>query len=115
MTESDMTVPFVLGLISGIFLLILGILSVIYGAMLASVPLVGGLGGIVLLFGTLETISGILVLVGSILVRNPDKAKVGSILILVFGILGFVNGNLGLIVFPILAIVGGALGLSKSK
>ncbi len=116
MADNDMTVPFVLGLISGIFLLVINVLITIAGAILSSLPfgMFGG-GPLFIVLGIWGIVVGILLLVGSLLMRNPDNAKVGSILVLIFGILAFFTPGLGLLVFPILAIVGGALGLSKAK
>ena len=112
----DMTVPMILGLIAGIFVLIINILVVAAGALVSSVPLAGkAVGGIVMAMGVWGLVVGILLIVGSMLMRNPAQAKMGSILVLIFGILAFFTSGFGLVIFPILAIVGGALGLSKSK
>ena len=113
----DMTTPFVLGLIGGIVILIVGILVTIAGAVIGSrVPLFGGaVGGIFAALGIWGLIDGVLIVVGSIFMRDPAKAKLGAILTLIFGILGFFTVGYGLVFAPILAIVGGALGISKSK
>ncbi|HIK00511.1 TPA: hypothetical protein H1016_03155, partial [archaeon] len=64
-----------------------------------------------------ELILAIIIIVGSIMMRNPDKAKAGSILVLVLAIISLINFTafFGGVIGPILAIVGGALGLSKAK
>jgi Na+-driven multidrug efflux pump len=55
---------------------------------------------------------GIIVLVGAILMRKPEKAKIGAILVLIFSILSIVIGG-GFVIGMILGIIGGALGLKK--
>lgn len=107
--KEEMTVPFILGLVAGIFVLIVNVFVTIAGA---AIPLLGGMLAAVGIWGIID---GILLIVGSILMRNPAQAKIGSILVLIFGILAFFTAGFGFIVFPILAIVGGALGISKSK
>ena len=119
MANKDMTAPFVLGLIGGIIILVI---SLIVGLFMAAVggaigSLVGSAGAgaaIGSLMGLWGIIVGVLIIVGSVLMRG-NNAKAGAIITLIFGILAFFTPGMGIIVGPILAIVGGALGLSKAK
>lgn len=128
MADENMTVPFVLGLIGGIWVLLVGIYA-IWVAHIASqiIGFAGALSGGTaaasaasgLLYGgaITEVILAIVIIVGSILLRMPEKAKMGSIIVLICAIISLVNifGYLGGLIGPILAIVGGALGISRSK
>jgi len=117
--EGKSSAPFILSLIGGIFILLGGIGMALLGSALA---MFGGLapvgGGVVTALGAGMAIAGILpgvvVLIGAILMRNPSKAKIGAILVLVFSIISFFTSLAGgLFVGMILGIIGGALGLKK--
>lgn len=119
MAKNDMTAPFVLGLIGGILILIVGLIASIAGAVLGGIAggLIGagGLGAAIgAAVGIWGIIVGILIIIGSVMMRGKN-AKAGSVLTLIFGILGFFTPALGLVIGPILAIVGGAIGISKAK
>ena len=128
MADDNMTAPFVLGLIGGIWVVIVGIVAIWIAHLASQVATIGGLltgqqaatsaASSVLYGGAIaELVLGIVILVGSILLRTPEKAKMGSIIVLICAIISLVNifGYLGGIIGPILAIVGGALGISRSK
>ncbi len=112
MTSGDTTITFVLGLISAIFILIISIIFIIGG--IVALPMSGGGSIFALGWGVFGIVDAILLLVGSLMVRNPANAKSGAILVLIFGILGFFTPLFGIIIFPILSIVGGALGLGSA-
>jgi uncharacterized protein involved in cysteine biosynthesis len=119
MANNDMTAPFVLSLIGGIIVLVIslivGLVMAVFGGAIGSLFGSAGAGAAIgSLMGLWGLIVGVLIIVGSVLMRGA-KAKVGAILTLIFGILAFFTPGMGIIVGPILAIVGGALGLSKAK
>jgi hypothetical protein len=117
--NDNMTAPFVLGLIGGIMILIISLIAGLamaamggaIGSLLGAAGAGAAIGSLVGLWGI---IVGILIIVGSVLMRGKN-AKAGAILTLIFGILGFFTPGMGIIVGPILAIVGGALGISKAR
>jgi hypothetical protein len=117
--NDNMTAPFVLGLIGGIIVLIISVLVGLVmaafggaiGSLLGSAGTGAAIGSLVGLWGM---IVGIVIIIGSVLMRG-NNAKAGAILTLIFGILAFFTPGMGIIVGPILAIVGGALGISKSR
>ncbi|HIJ99189.1 TPA: hypothetical protein H1005_04550 [archaeon] len=122
----EMTVPFILGLIGGIFVVLASIAGLwlayaaskfvgAFGALAGQST--AGITAIVFIGPIVELILAIIIIVGSIMMRNPDKAKAGSILVLVLAIISLINFTafFGGVIGPILAIVGGALGLSKAK
>ena len=110
----EMTTPMVLGIIGGILILIMSLVTGIWVATLGSV--FGPFGAAFTTFGLAMAIlgfaAGLIILIGSFLMQGP-RAKTGSILVLIFGILGFFTPAAGIVIGPILAILGGALGLSK--
>lgn len=110
--------PFTLSIIGGILILLNGITLALFGS------LVGGIGGMVpggealMAIGAMMYIPlvlGIVIIIGTIMMRNPEKAKIGSILVLILSIISLVTviGS-GFIIGAILGIIGGALGLKNS-
>ncbi len=132
MAEKDMSVPFALSLAGGIITLI-GSLAVgawsIFLATLASgigrAATALGVGGVGTGFGIIAgmiiarlvigLIISILIIVGAIAMKKPKKARLWSILVLIFSIIGFFGPGWGLIIGPVLGIIGGAIGISHSK
>ena len=118
MATKDMGIPFGLGLASGIIILIvsiiLGLIIAVLGA--AATFFVGGIGaalGIGLMIWGI--IVGILIIFGSLMMKDPKKARTGSILVLIFAILGFFTPGAGFYIAPILGIIGGALGIARTQ
>jgi hypothetical protein len=112
------TAAFVLSLIGGIFILlfgiIFGIIPFLFGAVIAAIPGIGGIGGIIIVLGLLGIIYGILVIIGAALIYTGDKGKVkiGGILVLLFSILSIFSPAFGgIIIGFILGLVGGILAL----
>jgi hypothetical protein len=109
--------PFILSLIGGIFILINGVLIAALGgiitAMSSAVPgMEGILGATGIVMAVVGLALGVLVIVGTVLMRNPAKAKMGAILVIVFSLISLVIGG-GFLIGTILGVIGGALGLKK--
>ncbi len=103
------TAAFVLGLIGGIFILILAlIITAVGGALTGLVP--GG--GFVLIFGVFGLVCAILVILGSVMLYNkPETHTMWGVIVLLFSIFGFASGG-GFFIGSILGIIGGALGIA---
>ncbi|MEM3990098.1 MAG: hypothetical protein QW479_06865 [Desulfurococcaceae archaeon] len=113
------TAAFVLSLISGIFIIIGGLVAAVISAVISEafgvIPGLGRLGGLIIILGVLGFVFGIIVIVGAIMINSgvPEKVKTGSIIVLVFSILSlFVGGTGGFIIGFILGLIGGILGLT---
>jgi hypothetical protein len=115
--EKKSSAPFILSLIGGILILITGIilaaLATLITAILGSMAIPGTEGiftaGMMLY---VPLLLGIVVMVGAVLMRNPAKAKIGGILVLICSIVSLLTivGS-GFFIGAILGIIGGALGL----
>ena len=109
------TVAFVLSLIAGICYLVVGILFALAGAVVGGVPgsLVPGLGAVFLVILSIGLISGVLMVVGAVAMRSTDRSRVrtGSVLVLIFTLVGLLFTAGGLIVGFILGIAGSIMGL----
>jgi len=109
------TAAFVLSLIGGICYLVVGILLASASAVLGSVAgsLVPGLGGVFVVFLSVGLVSGLLMLVGALRMRSNDKSRVrtGSVLVLVFTLVGALFTAGGLIVGFFLGVAGSIMGL----
>jgi len=113
------TAAFVLSLVSGIFIIIGGLVAAVISAVISGafgvIPGLGRLGGLIIILGVLGFVFGIIVIVGAIMINSgvPEKVKTGSIIVLVFSILSlFVGGTGGFIIGFILGLIGGILGLT---
>jgi len=113
------TAAFVLSLISGILILLGGIvgaiIGIIGGAAISIIPGFGWLGGLIIILGFLGLIFGIIVIIGAVMINSGEKDKVrtGSLLVLIFSILSlFVGGTGGFVIGFILGLVGSILGLT---
>ncbi len=106
------TAAMVLSIIGGIFYLLIGIILVGLGAVLGS--FIGGLGIGVAAIGGIGLVSGIIIIVGAAIMNTSDKSKVrmGSILVLVFTLIGAVFTFGGVVIGFILALIGSVLGLT---
>ncbi|MBS7639876.1 MAG: zinc ribbon domain-containing protein [Candidatus Bathyarchaeia archaeon] len=116
------TAAFVLSLLGGIFILLGGVLYAVIGAYCGALigalePIAPGatwIGAWIFILMALGVIFGIIVIVGSIMIyqAEPNKVKIGSILVIVFSILSlFVAGYGGFFIGLILGLIGGILGL----
>ena len=110
------TAAFVLSLIAGVLIVICGlgyaVLGAICGSLASMAPGGGGAGAAIFIYMALGLISGVIVIVGAVMINKaePDKVKKGSILVVVFSIVSLVSGG-GFYIGTILGIIGGVLGL----
>ena len=101
------TTAFVLALIGGVFILLGGLLVLAIGAFLA----VFGFG-FSLVFGVIGMASGILVILGAVMMYvQPRQHVAWGIIVLVFSILSVLGALAGFVVGLVLGIIGGALGI----
>ncbi len=111
------TAAFVLSLIGGIIYLIVGLLVA------AAAAFIGGMAGLagygfagmaVAVVGAVGLISGILMVVGAAMMNSSDTSRVrtGSILVLVFLLIGALFTVGGFVIGFVLALVGSILGLT---
>ena len=105
--EQKPTTAFVLALIGGVFILLGGLLVLAIGAFLA----VFGFG-FSLVFGVVGMASGILVILGAVMMYvQPRQHVAWGIIVLVFSILSVLGAVAGFVVGLVLGIIGGALGI----
>ena len=98
---------YALGMVGGVITLVVGILIAFLGAALTFF-----LAGIGAVLGAWGIIAGILMIVGSMMLKGKNH-KNGSLLLLVFSILGLITMQ-GLLVGPILGLIGSIFALSKT-
>ena len=113
------TAAFVLSLIGGILYLLFGLLVAAASAFIGSIAGLAGLGvsgATIALIGSIGLISGILMIVGAAMINSSNKSRVrmGSILVLVFALVGALFTFGGLVIGFIMALVGSILGLTWS-
>jgi hypothetical protein len=115
------TAGFALSLISGVLVLLNGMLLIVIATRLQDFLNDVGMSDLprsvlgetfLTAIGAVGLAFGVLILIGSYLIYTPGKETLGGILVLVFGMLSIFTGG-GLIVGMILGIIGGALGLAK--
>ena len=127
MAENDYTqISMILAIISailiivGAFLVILAATAVRIYAHPTGVPQTDvayelmveeGLGAMMIVMGVIGIISGAMVLIGGILIKNPQKRVVGSVLVLVFAIVSIFGGGGLFFIGTILGVIAGILGL----
>ncbi len=117
------TAAFVLSLISGILVLLTGILMLVAAGLISSLG--GGhmpgvpyplelIGSLITVIGVVGLIFGILILVGATMIYSgePSKVRIGSILVLIFSILSLLTVGGGFLIGFILGLIGGILGLT---
>jgi hypothetical protein len=105
-------IAMILAIISAISFIMAGVLLF---TVTSAVEAYYGVGGMITMLAILSIISGVVVLIGGMMIKKPSTRMVGSILALVFGIVGFFGGGGLLLTGTILGIVAGVLGLvSKS-
>jgi D-alanyl-lipoteichoic acid acyltransferase DltB (MBOAT superfamily) len=66
---------------------------------------------IILIPAIMSIVAGVMCLIGGMMIKNPAKRQMGSILTLVFAIVGIFGGGGFLLTGTILGIVAGILGL----
>lgn len=96
----------IFGMIGGIMMLIAGVTGAATWTQIGNIVADAGFGSLGLVFKILAmmgALGGLLVLVGALLLRKKDKAKVGRALITIGA--GF--GLIGLILLIILSLLGG--------
>ena len=110
------TVAFVLSLFGGIIYLLVGLVVSAFPSFLGSYADLAGVPGVgvaIAVVGGVGLISGVLMFVGSIMMKTTrtSRVRMGSVLVLVFTIIGaaFTVGGFG--VGFILALIGSIMGL----
>ena len=114
--QKQVSVAFVLSIVSGTLILLQGALRVIrsqWGLELGigelRRPSLGGLDFKVL--GIVSIVLGVMVILGALLLNKPDRARQGGITVIAFSVLSIFAGG-GYLAGLILGVVGGALALS---
>ena len=111
------TTAFVLSLIGGIIYLLIGVIVAAVSSVLGGMAGMTGFPGIgmgVAIIGSVGLISGIVMIVGAAMLYSPETGRVrtGSVLVLIFTIVGALFTFGGIIVGFILALIGSILGLT---
>jgi hypothetical protein len=106
-----------LSLVGGIFILLGGIVTLVFDVILGvglSLFGLGGIGIVSIALGVLGLVWGILVLVGAEMMNSGDVGKVrtGSTLVLIFSILSWFGSIGGFVVGFILGLIGSIMGLA---
>jgi len=107
-------IAMILAIISAVSFIIAAVVILSYLGTIGA--LAGGYAGFVttalIIAAMMSIVSGAIVLIGGILIKNPAKRQIGSILALIFGIIGLFFGGGGIyFTGTILAVVAGILGL----
>jgi hypothetical protein len=114
------TAAFVLSLIGGIIILLVGVFVTIaalaigaYTDYFGGLYDVSGLGTLLLIFAIFGLVCGILVVAGAAMMYSEKigRVRAGAILVLIFSILSWFGTTGGLIVGFILGLIGAILGL----
>src|SRR3989304_5926486 len=107
------TAAFVLSLIGGIFILLVGLVIAVLGSILGS--LIGGVGGtadIITIYGIIGVVNGLLVMVfGILLYVKPQQHVAWGVLVLVLSIASWFTTAGGVFIGLILGLIGGILGI----
>ena len=124
MAKSDVNTTYALSLISGILILLNGLVLVLllglFGAIMTSAtttltaagaPFIGLVMWLIVVAGLVAIVFGILIIWASTWIKNKKKRRDAYIMVLVLSIIGIATGG-GFIIGSILGIVAGALGLS---
>jgi hypothetical protein len=113
------TAAFALSLVAGILILIQGIVRLLQGRALEISGIKDEirrriLAGIALhIVGAIAVVFGILIVVGAVLLYQPEKETAGGIIVLVFSTLSILTFGLVGLAGLILGIIGAALALAK--
>ncbi|UCH12404.1 MAG: hypothetical protein JSW18_00165 [Candidatus Omnitrophota bacterium] len=104
---------FVISLIAGII-----ILGVAFAATFLARDIIATYGKIISIFAYFLLVSnyiaGVMIVVGSILIKHEDHSLSGSIIVLIMSLVGIVSG-MGVFVGPICGIIGGVVGLREHQ
>lgn len=108
------TAAMVLGLIGGIFILIGGLVFILIGSVVGAI-MAGtqgaGAQNLIYALGGLGILSGLLVIVGSVMLyTKPEKHAMWGAIVLVFSLISLVTSG-GFFIGFILALIGGILGI----
>ena len=110
-------VGFALSLVSGILVLIQGIMRFIRGKFLEiGIDFIRRriLAGVAFqVVGVIAVVFAILIIIGAFLIYSPGNEMTGGIIVLVFAVLSIITGG-GFLAGFILGIIGGILGLLKT-
>jgi hypothetical protein len=111
------TAAFVLSLIGAIFYILVGIGVAALAAVFGSIVGIAGAGAFglgVALVGAIGLVSGIVMIIGAAMMYSSDQSRVrtGSVLVLVFTIVGAIFTFGGAVIGFILALIGSILGLT---
>jgi hypothetical protein len=112
--SSKPTTAFALSLVGSVFVL-LGAASVMFiGKLLSFLPIIGGTaGGAVSLVGDVGLLSGVMMILGSIMMYwKPSQHAIWGAIVLVFSAVSWVGAFGGLLIGFILGLVGGILGIT---
>jgi len=102
----------ILAIIAGISFIVAALfLFMAMSALSAYGPYASMATGILLTGAILSIVAGVVEIIAGMLIKNPSKRMIGSILALVFGIVGIFGGGGMLLTGTILGVVAGVLGL----
>jgi len=108
--ESYPNAAFILALIGGIFIILVGLIVMLIGA--AVTFTIGGLGGI---FGLLGVVWGAIIIYSAVQLRsNPTQHSTWGVLIIVFSLASWIGAFGGLVIGFLLALIGGIVALAWS-
>ena len=109
-----MSAAYGLTIAGGIITLVMSIISAVVGSLVSALIPLGGLfvGGLLIAVAIWGIIVGIVLIISAIMMKDSKKARTGSILGLIFSILGLVTGQ-GFFIGPILGLVGSIIAIKK--
>lgn len=110
------TIAFVLSLVASIIYLIVGLITTAAATVINSLPNVSGISDVrtvLVVVGSLGLISGVIMVIGSMLMNSENRSRVrtGAILVLVFTIIDAIFTAGGFVIGFVLGLVGSILGL----
>ncbi|MBW2980137.1 hypothetical protein KY360_01825 [Candidatus Woesearchaeota archaeon] len=104
---------FVISLIAGIIILCFAVVGIFLTKNIEA-----NYGAIISLFAYFLLVSnfiaGLMIIVGSVLIKHEDHSLAGSIIVLIISLVGIVSG-MGLFIGPVCGIVGGVVGLREHQ
>jgi len=118
LADEKPTAAFILSLLGGIFILVVGLILSFLGAILIgavgvfnppAMPMLMGLGS---LLGMLGILYGLIIIVCAVKMHNEPENQTWSILIVIFSVLSLFGAGGGLYIGLILGVIGGILGLT---
>jgi len=118
LADEKPTAAFILSLIGGIFILVVGVILSLIGAIAmgmlgafhpTSIPILMGYGS---LLGFLAVTYGIIIIICAVKMYNQPENQTWSILVIIFSVLSLFGAGGGLYIGLILGVIGGILGLT---